>query len=144
MPTHRPADRALVARRGFLSLEIVLTLPVVTLLLLGLFEFSCLTSGYRSVARASQAGARVAAQPETSSVDVTTVVEQSLGEQLAATAEVACESAVAAAPETICRVRVPMRACAPNLLWPVGFDLEGRFIECTTRTTAAPSTHLPQ
>src|SRR5690606_40833473 len=68
-------------RQGLLSLELVVTLPVVTLLLLGLVEFACLTSGYGSVARASQAGARTASQPGTSAADVATVVEQSRSEE---------------------------------------------------------------
>src|SRR5690606_34641886 len=63
MPQHRPAACAFSIRRGFLSLEILLSLPVVALLLVGLFEFSCLSCGYGSVARASQAGARIAARP---------------------------------------------------------------------------------
>jgi hypothetical protein len=139
MHTPRTAACPRRPRQGLLSLELVLTLPVVTLLLLGLFEFACLTNGYGSVARASQAGARTASQPGTSATDVESAVEQSLGEQLAAAAEFSCERADAAAPEIICSVRVPMSACGPNLLWPVGFDLQGRYIECTTRTAVAPS-----
>lgn len=141
MPQHRPAACAFSIRRGFLSLEILLSLPVVALLLVGLFEFSCLSCGYGSVARASQAGARIAARPGTSVAEVSTAVEQSLGESLAADAEIRCEPADAQAVGIVCRVRVPMTACAPNLLWLVGFDLQGRFIECRAHTplAAAPS-----
>jgi Flp pilus assembly protein TadG len=139
MHTRRLAACPRRPRQGLLNLELLLTLPVVTLLLIGLIEFACLTSGYESVARASQAGARTALQIGTSPADVASAIKQSLGEQLAADAELRCESTDAAVPEIVCSVRVPMSACGPNLLWPVGFDLQGRFIECTTRTAVAAS-----
>lgn len=132
---HKPHPAACPRRprRGFLSLELVLTLPVVTLLLLGLVEFSCLTSGYRSLARASQAGARLAVQSDRSVLEVSAAVEQSLGEPLVRAVEVCCEPAASPGNEVVCSVRVPMSACAPNLLWPVGFDLDGRYLESSTR-----------
>lgn len=133
MHTPRPAACPAPARRGLLSMELVLTLPVVTLLLLGLFEFACLTSGYGSVARASQAGARLAAESDHSVLEVSAAVEQSLGEPLARAAEVRCEPFASPGNEVVCSVRVPMSACAPNLLWPVGFDLDGRYLESSTR-----------
>jgi Flp pilus assembly protein TadG len=143
MHTLRPAASPRRPRQGLLSLELVLTLPVVTLLLLGLIEFACLTSGYGAVARASQAGARIASQPGGSAADVASAVQESLGEQLAAAAELNCDSTDAAVPAVACRVRVPMSACGPNLLWPVGFNLQGRYIECTTRTAVAATAGEP-
>ena len=58
---------------------------------------------------------------------------RSLGTRLYDAAEVAYDGAEHSGEEVACGVRIPMTACAPNLLWPIGFDLEGEYIECATR-----------
>jgi len=139
----RPAACPRRPRRGFLGLELVLTLPVVTLLLLSLFEFACLVGGYQAVAKASRDGVQLAAHSEVTAAEVAAAVKQSLSGALAEAAEVDCKPAPEAG-ETICSVRVPMDACAPNLLWPVGFDLQGKFIDCTVRTAIGPAAGAAQ
>lgn len=130
--TRQQTSTAARKRRGILSMELVLTLPVLFVLLLGIFEFTCLFFTYGSVVEASRAGARKATLHSVFEEDVYDEVHRSLGSRLYHAAEVAVERAEYSGEEVACAVRVPMTACAPNLLWPIGFDLEGRSIECAT------------
>jgi hypothetical protein len=119
-------------RRGILSMELVLTLPVLMILLFGIFEFTCLFYTYGSVVEASRAGARRATLHGVFEEDVHEVIHRSLGTRLYQVSEVAVDGSQSSGEPVICAVRVPMSACAPNLLWPIGFDLEGRSLECAT------------
>ena len=60
MQKRNTPTRKRLKRRGILSMELVLTLPVLIVLLLGIFEFTCLFFTYGSVVEASRAGARKA------------------------------------------------------------------------------------
>ena len=114
-------------------MELVLTLPVLMILLFGIFEFTCLFFTYGSVVEASRVGARKATLHGVFEEDVHAEIHRSLGTWLYQASEVAVESGEASGEQVTCAVRIPMTACAPNLLWPIGFDLNGRFIECATR-----------
>ena len=114
-------------------MELVLTLPVLVILLLGIFEFTCLFFTYGSVVEASRAGARQATLYGAIEEGINESVHRSLGSQLSQSADVAVEQAEHSGEEVVCAIRVPMTACAPNLLWPIGFNLEGRSIVCKTQ-----------
>jgi Flp pilus assembly protein TadG len=129
MHTSCPAACSACNRRGLLSMELVLTLPVLTLLLLGLFEFSCLYRAHLAATRASRAAAAVVARPDATAEDVDEAVRRTLDPSLTEAVQVRCLPSQVSGDRTVCRVRLPMAACTPNLLWPVGFDLEGRFVE---------------
>lgn len=113
-------------------MELVLTLPVLLVLLMGMFEFSCLFFSYGSVVEASRAGARTATLNGVEHEAVMNAVHRSLGDYLFRHAEVQFDTEGASGDEVSCGVRVPMSACAPNLLWPIGFDIEGEFVQCAT------------
>ena len=57
---HQPAPRS---RRGVLSMELVLTLPILFVVLMGLFEFTMLFYSRSLIVEASRVGARKASLP---------------------------------------------------------------------------------
>lgn len=114
-------------------MELVLTIPVLVILLLGVVEFGCLLRAYGTIASASQRAAQIAAKFGVGDEQVDTGVQRSLGTRLFAVAEVRFEGADAPGNDLACSICVPMAACAPNLLWPIGFDLEGESLECTSQ-----------
>ena len=113
-------------------MELILTLPVLFVLLFGIFEFTCLFFTYGSVVEASRAGARMATLPGVIDEEIYDEVHRSLGTRLYQYSDVAVNHAELSGEEVVCAIRVPMSACAPNLLWPIGFNLEGRSLECAT------------
>ncbi|MEW4530389.1 TadE family protein [Maioricimonas sp. JC845] len=120
-------------RRGVLSMELLLTLPIFATLLLGLFEFSLLFFARGDVVEASRVGARQASIQGATYEDVEDAVRLSLGPRMASRATVLAELGRHSGDEVIVGVRVPMSSAAPNLLWPIGFNLQGRHLYCQTR-----------
>lgn len=120
-------------RRGVLSMELLLTLPIFATLLFGLFEFSLLFFARGDVVEASRAGARQASIQGTTLEDVEAAVRHSLGPRMASRATVNAVLGQYSGDEVIVGVRVPMSSAAPNLLWPIGFNLQGRDLYCQTR-----------
>lgn len=57
-------------RRGFLSAELIFTLPILAIVLFGLFEFSMLFFARGQVAEAARVGCRKATLPGVQAVDV--------------------------------------------------------------------------
>jgi Flp pilus assembly protein TadG len=105
--SHQPGQSR---RQGVISMELILTLPILLMLLLGIFEFSFLMSARGDVVQASRAGCRLATLNGVVPEDVENEVVRTLG-----------------------TVRVPMAAVAPNLLWPLGYNLQGRDLISQTR-----------
>ncbi|MCA9070061.1 MAG: pilus assembly protein [Planctomycetaceae bacterium] len=120
-------------RRGILSMELVLTLPILGMVLFALFEFSMLFFARGHVVDACRAGGRIAclngATPE--------AVERTVRRALKPSLRNACQVRVDCGEHTGDWVRVavsvPMNRTAPDLLWPIGFNLEGRNIYAETR-----------
>jgi TadE-like protein len=121
------------ARKAFLSMELALTLPVFIGLLFALFEFSLLFAARSSVVHAGRVGARQATLPGVSNADVETVVRSTLRPRLRDAAEVIVEPGQHTGDAVTVSVSVPMSNAAPNLLWPIGFDLRGRELKSTTQ-----------
>ncbi len=107
-------------------MELVLVLPILLMLLLGMFEFSLLFFARGDVVDASRAGARRAAMPGVSEQEVREDVLSSLPESLRMAAEVSVQGGAYTGDPVLVTVRVPMQAAAPDLLWPIGFGLQGR------------------
>ena len=120
-------------RRGSLSMELVLVLPILGILLMGLFEFSLLFFARSEVVDASRAGARKATLPGTTLADVELEVLQTLSPRLRDAAQVGIESGAYSGDPVIVAVRVPMSAASPDLLWPIGFGLQNNDLVCETR-----------
>lgn len=122
-----------VRRRGILSAELLLTLPILIVLLFGLLEFSLLFFARGDVVDASRAGARAARIFGASSESVEEEVRYSLGSRLAPYARVSSELGDKTGNPVIVTVEVPMAAAAPDLLWLIGYSLQGRDLICQTR-----------
>lgn len=120
-------------RRGSLTMELIFVLPILGVLLLGLFEYSLLFFARSEVVDASRAGARIASLPGASAIDVEEHVLATLSPRLRTSAEVGVEAGAYTGDPVIVAVRVPMASAAPDLLWPIGFSLEGNHLVSETR-----------
>ncbi|MBB02750.1 pilus assembly protein [bacterium] len=119
-------------RSGFLSMELAMTLPILMLLLLGVFEFSMLFYARGSVVEASRNGARAATHPGANMDYVEQTVRQSLGPVLAQRVGIEAVIGPFSGDPVAVVVRVPMQDAAPDLLWPIGFGLRDRFLVAET------------
>jgi Flp pilus assembly protein TadG len=120
-------------RRGILSAELLLTLPILTVLLFGLLEFSLLFFARGDVVEASRAGARAARLHGATAESVEDEVRYSLGGRLAPHVRVTAELGNKTGDEVSVAVEVPMAAASPDLLWLIGYSLQGRELLCETR-----------
>lgn len=116
-------------------MELVLTLPILGILLLGLFEFSMLFFARGAVVDACRAGAKQASLQGTSQADVEVAVLNSLGGRLHENAQVESVLGENSGDPVSVAVSVPMNAAVPDLLWVVGFSLKNEYLFCETRMT---------
>ncbi len=120
-------------RRGILSAELLLTLPILTVLLFGLLEFSLLFFARGDVVEASRAGARAARLYGATTESVEAEVLSSLGGRLAPQARVTADLGTKSGDEVSVAVEVPMAVASPDLLWLIGYSLQDRELLCETR-----------
>ena len=120
-------------RRGLLSMELAITLPIFGLLLMGLFEYSLLFASRGDVVEACRAGCRRGTLAYATAEDVEEAVRWSLGSKLGPSAIIDSELGEYTGDEVVVTVRVPMSAASPDLLWPVGFGLRDRELSCQSR-----------
>ncbi len=118
--------------RGILSAELLLTLPILTVLLFGLLEFSLLFFARGDVVEASRAGARAARLYGATEESVEEQVRLSLGSRLAPNARVLTNLGDKSGDDVSVAVVVPMTAASPDLLWLIGYSLRGRELICET------------
>jgi hypothetical protein len=128
-----PAEERAHSARGVLSMELVLTLPILGVVLLGLFEFTLLLYARGQLAEASRAGARQASLPGTTEEDVELAVARVLPERLQRGMTVTAELGDHSGDVVAVAVSVPMTSAAPDLLWPIGVGLSGRWLMSETR-----------
>ncbi|MCA9096453.1 MAG: pilus assembly protein [Planctomycetaceae bacterium] len=113
-------------RAGYLSMELVLTLPILFMVLMALFEFALLFMGRSMVIESCRAGVRhgtlAGATAESVEAEVRKVLSPSLQQGL----KVEYVPASRSGEIVQLAVHVPMNSVAPDLLWGVGFGLQGR------------------
>ena len=114
-------------------MELVLTLPILGMLLMGIVEFTMLFFAQGSVAEASRLGARRATMQGVVEEDVQQQVRFALGRHLARSARINVTNTEHSGEPVAVAVAVPMSAASPDLLWPIGFSLEGRSLVSQTR-----------
>lgn len=129
----RQRQRSRNRRNGVLSMELVMTLPIVMVLLMGILEFTMLFFAQGSVTEASRLGARRATMQGVVEEDIHDDIKRALGRSLYPHAEVSLNDSDYSGDPVAVAVRVPMTAASPNLLWPIGFDLEGRYLTAQSR-----------
>lgn len=126
---HRPTppDRPDTGRRGaILSMELVLVLPIFLLLLFATVEFSVLISTRTRLAEIARSAARHMSVSGASPDQVEQRVRTMLGPSLASDCRVRVVHDQTAGSLGNVRIDVPMNRAAPDLLWMVGFGLQGR------------------
>jgi len=130
---HRIQASEATKRRGVLSMELIITLPIFGLLLMGLFEYSLLFASRGEVVEACRAGCRRGTLAFATQEDIEEEVRWSLGSKLGPQATIETEPGEYTGDEVVVTVRVPMSAASPDLLWPIGFGLRDREISCQSR-----------
>ncbi len=129
----RPAFCRTDLRRGMISMELVLTLPILMVLLLAIFQFSFLMYARSDVVQASRAGARLATLNGVWLDDIEQEVGRSLGPRFRNSYQVETQLGEHSGEEVVVTVKVPMTVVAPNLLWPLGYNIKGRDLVAQTR-----------
>ena len=114
-------------------MELVMILPIFGIVLFGLFEFSLLFAARGRVVEASRAGARMACLAGATREAVEEAALGTLDHSLRQTAQVRVDLGEATGDVARVAVVVPMTEAAPDLLWPVGFGLDGRTLYAETR-----------
>lgn len=114
-------------------MELVLTLPIVGVVLLALFEFTLLFYSRSLVVEASRAGARRATLTGVTQDDVELEVRRILTPQLQQGLKVQSILSAHSGDLVAVGVEVPMAAATPDLLWPIGIGLKGRNLYSETR-----------
>lgn len=133
MQSRNPQSRS--ARRGVFSLELLFTLPILTIVLFALFEFSLLFLAQGTLDDASRAGARSAASPATSREQIERTVRNKLTPRLRRSAQIEIEPGRHTGDTVQVTIRVPMNSASPDLLWPIGISLRDQALVARTRMT---------
>ena len=120
-------------RRGVLSMELVLTLPILLVLLLGLFEFTMLFYSRGLVVEASRAAARKASLPGATDEAIEAEVRRVLSPSLQAGVQIGVDLGDRSGDLVAVSIEVPMSSASPDLLWPIGVGLNGRNLYSETR-----------
>ena len=131
--TRQSAAKQNGKRKGFLSAELVLVLPIFALVLFGLFEFSMLFFARGELAEATRAGARKASMPGVSTTDVEAEVKRVLSPRYHESLEVAVQHGIRSGDVVTVGVAVDMNVASPDLLWPIGYSLKNRKLYEATR-----------
>ena len=105
-----------------------MVLPILFTVLLGVFEFSILFFARSSVVQACRVAARRASLGATEQSDIEEVVNRVLSPGLQNNHAVYLIPAARAGEITTVGLQVPMSSAAPDLLWPIGFSLQGRYL----------------
>jgi hypothetical protein len=121
------------ARRGVFSMELVLTLPILLVVLLALFEFMMLFYSRSLIVEASRVAARKASLPGATQEAIEDEVRRVLSPRLQTGMQVGVELGIYSGDVVMVSVQTPMNSAAPDLLWPIGVGLTGRNLYSETR-----------
>jgi Flp pilus assembly protein TadG len=121
------------SRRGVLSLELILTLPILLIVLMGLFEFTVLFYSRSLVVEATRVGARKASLPGATAESVEEEVRNILSPRLQTGIQVGVDVGQHSGDVVVVSVQTPMTSASPDLLWPIGLSLNGRNLYSETR-----------
>ena len=120
-------------KRGFLTMELVFILPILMLVLMALLEFSLLFFARSSVVEACRIGARHATYSGTTVEEVEEQVRKVLSPRMQSDLKVRAILGENSGDVVAVSVSVPMTNASPNLLYMIGFGLEGRNLYSETR-----------
>ncbi|WP_231740989.1 TadE family protein [Thalassoglobus neptunius] len=116
-----------------MSLELTLVLPILLVMLFGLFEFALLFNARIELDRATRAGARIAMMQGVDASIVEREVKESLRPKFAEAVSIGVRLGEFSGDEVIVEAGLPMTMASPNLLWPIGYNLVGQEIVTVVR-----------
>jgi len=134
-------------RRAVLSVELVLTLPILLTVVLAMTQFAILLMSTQTISAAANVGAREASLPSATVASTTAAVQRAVaGWQFAGSADltvnvqardgdtgVAKNLADAVTGDVVLvQVKVPSIEAAPNLLKFIGLSIEDQWLQSTT------------
>lgn len=128
-----PSAQRHPGRRGVLSMELLLVLPILMILLMGFFEFSLLFYARGDVVHASRSGARYATLAGVTEEAVEEEVSNSLPPALRRGLRVESQLGEHAGDEVVVTVSVPSTSAAPDLLWLIGYSIQDEPLVSQTR-----------
>jgi hypothetical protein len=122
---------------AILSLELILVLPILTIILLAIAELSFLMMGYQRVQSASSAACRVGTLPVADSAALNQAMQAAAAQALdkvpmVAAYQMTYDVGQYPGDPVWVQVTVPMTAAAPDLLSVVGLSLRGRGLTAKT------------
>jgi hypothetical protein len=129
----QPLRKSTRSRRGVLSLELILTLPILLIVLMGLIEFTVLFYSRSLVVEATRVGARKASLPGATAESVEAEVRNVLSPRLQTGIQVGVDVGLHSGDVVVVSVQTPMTSASPDLLWPIGLSLNGRNLYSETR-----------
>lgn len=135
MKSNRPqiGVRARRRRRGFLTMELVMTLPILAIVIFALFEFSMLFFARGSVVEATRVGARMATLPGTDQQAVEDEIRKVLQPRLQENLQIEVQMGENTGDVVSVVVAIAAEEASPDLLWPIGYSLRGRQLIAETR-----------
>ena len=120
-------------RVGFLSMELVFTLPILMVVLLGLFEFSMLFFARGMVVEAARVGARKASLAGVTREDVEDEIRRVLDPRLQHGMQIKVRMAKKSGDVVGVKIWVPMVQASPDLLWVIGYSIKDEQLFHETR-----------
>jgi len=115
-------------RSGLAAMELVMVLPILGIMLLGMFEFSLLFFARSSIVEASRAGARAATRIGSDLAQIENDVGLVLFPPLNQNVQVEMVGGEHSGDPVTVGVQVPMNSASPDFLWIVGYSLQGRYL----------------
>lgn len=110
-----------------------MTLPILGIVLLALFEFCVLFFARGTLVEACRLGARKATLHGVHHEHIEDEVRRLLAPHWQSGLVVDVDPGEKSGDLVVVAVRVPMDRAAPDLLWPIGITLEGRYLYAETR-----------
>jgi Flp pilus assembly protein TadG len=113
-------------RSGMLSAELIMTLPILAIVLFGLFEFALLFTARGELSEASRVAARKATMPGVTYDSVEEEIRRVLSPRLQKTMEVSIDQGQRSGDVVTVAIACDMNSASPDLLWPIGYSLKNR------------------
>ena len=126
-------QRRIKKRSGMLSAELVMVLPILFIVLFGLFEFALLFTARGELSEASRVAARKATIPGVTHDTVEQEIRKVLSPRLQRTMEVSIDQGQRSGDVVTVAIACDMNSASPDLLWPIGYSLKNRKIYEVTK-----------
>lgn len=110
-----------------------MVLPLFSIVLFGLLEFSLLFFARGELAEASRVGARKATLPGVTPTEVESEIRKVLSPRLQQTLQVQVDPGARSGDVVTVALAINMNDASPDLLWPIGYSLKNRQLYEVTR-----------